>query len=107
MLSYIIMLEKLIKDTHKLDLKELRQLYNHIRSILPPAVVYQQKPAKCGCKRCKEGGKGHGSYWYAYFTYQNKTHCIYVGKEKREIDPLKELEKKKIRKRRLRNNGRI
>ncbi len=47
------MLGKLIKDTHKLDLKELRQLYNHIRSILPPAVVYQQKPAKCGCKKCK------------------------------------------------------
>ncbi len=52
-----------------------------------------------------DSGKGHGSYWYAYFTYQGKTHSIYVGKEKREIDPLKELEKKKNRKRGLRNNG--
>ena len=101
------MLDRLIKDTHKLDLKELRQLYNHIRSILPPAVVYQHKPAKCGCKKCKEGGPGHGLYWYGYFTYKGKTRCVYVGKEKREIDPLEELEKKKIRKRRLRNNGRI
>jgi len=43
MLSYIIMLVKLIKDTHKLDLKELRQLYNHIRSILPPRQSYINK----------------------------------------------------------------
>ncbi len=99
------MLDKLIIDTQQLDLKKLRQLYNYIGSLLPPAVVYQQKPSKCGCKKCKEGGTGHGNYWYAYFTYQNKTHCIYVGKEKREIDPLKELEKKKNRKRGLRNNG--
>jgi len=93
------MLDKLLEDSMQLNQKELRQLYNHIGSLLPPAVVYQQKSSSCGCKKCKEGGKGHGSYWYAYFTYQNKTHCIYVGKEKREIDPLKELEKKKNRKR--------
>ena len=93
------MLDKpLLKQINSLDLKELRELKNYIASLLPPAVVYQQKPAKCGCKKCKEGGKGHGSYWYGYFTYQNKTHCIYIGKEKREIDPLKELEKKENRK---------
>lgn len=78
----------------KLDSNELRQLYNWIRKLLPPSVVYQQKPTKCGCKKCKEGGKGHGLYWYAYFTYQNKTYCIYLGKEKREIDPLEVLSKK-------------
>lgn len=94
------MLDKqLLKQVKSLDLKELRELYNHIGTLLPPAVVYQQKPAKCGCKKCKEGGPGHGKYWYAYFTYQNKTHCIYIGKERREIDPLKELEKKEKRKR--------
>lgn len=94
------MLDKtLLKQIKTLNLKELRELHNYIRSHLPPAVVYQQKPAKCGCKQCKEGGKGHGLYWYAYFTYQNKTHCIYVGKKKREIDPLDELEKKKSRRR--------
>lgn len=81
-----------------LDKHELRQLYIWIGKKLPPAVVYQHKPTKCGCKKCKEGGKGHGLYWYAYFTYQNKTHCIYLGKEKRDIDPIEELEKKKIRK---------
>lgn len=93
------MLDKIMHDTRKLGLKELRQLYNHIGSLLGPAVVYQQKPAKCGCKRCREGGKGHGLYWYAYFTYEGKTHCIYVGKEKREINPLEELEKKKSKRR--------
>lgn len=91
------MLDKLLQNINQLELNELRQLYNHIGYLLPPAVVYQQKPSKCGCKKCKEGGPGHGSYWYAYFTYQNNTHCIYVGKDKREIDPLKELEKKKSR----------
>lgn len=93
------MLDKIIHETHKLGLNELRQLYNHIGSILGPAVVYQQKPAKCGCKKCKEGGEGHGLYWYAYFSYQGKTHCIYIGKEKREINPLEELEKKKSKRR--------
>ena len=91
--------KSLLKQIKTLNLKELRELHTYIRSHLPPSVVYQQKPAKCGCKKCKEGGKGHGLYWYAYFSYQNKTHCIYVGKEKREIDPLEELEKKKSRRR--------
>lgn len=89
----------LMENINKLDLRELRQLYNHIGSLLPPAVVYQQKPAKCGCKRCKEGGPGHGLYWYAYFSYQGKTRCIYVGKEKREINPLEELKKKQSKRR--------
>jgi len=93
------MIDKIINDTHKLDIHELRQLYNHISSILGPAVVYQHKPAKCGCKRCREGGVGHGLYWYAYFSYQGKTHCVYVGKDKREINPLIELEKKQSKRR--------
>lgn len=88
------MLDMLINQVNALDSSELRALYNHIGELLGPAVVYQQKPAKCGCDRCKSGGPGHGLYWYAYFTYQGKTHCIYVGKEKREINPLEELEKK-------------
>lgn len=93
------MLDKIIQDTKKLDLNELRKLQNLIGSLLPPAVAYQQKPAKCGCKKCKSGGPGHGKYWYGYFSYRGKTHCIYIGKEKREIDPLKELEKKKSKRR--------
>jgi hypothetical protein len=93
------MLDKAILNHLKsLNISELRELKQYIDSLLPPAVVYQHKPAKCGCNKCKEGGPGHGQYWYAYFTYHNKTHCIYVGKERREIDPLQELEKKKNRK---------
>jgi hypothetical protein len=91
--------KSILKQSESLSLKELRELHSYIQLHLPPAVIYQQKLAKCGCKKCREGEKGHGQYWYAYFTYQNKTHCIYVGKEKREIDPLKELEQKKSRKR--------
>jgi len=103
MLPLLIVLDKIMNETKELNLSELRKLYNHIGALLPPAVVYQQKPSKCGCKRCKARGSGHGLYWYAYFSYQNKTHCIYVGKEKREIHPLEELEKKKSRKRRFKN----
>ena len=91
-------LDKVIKDLSQLDSSELRELYNRIGAMLGPAVVYQQKPAKCGCQKCKEGGPGHGLYWYAYFTYQGKTHCVYVGKEKREVNPLEELEKKRSKK---------
>lgn len=60
-------------------------------ALFQPSIVYQQKPAKCGCVKCKEGG--HGLYWNGYFTNQRKTHCVYVGKEKREINPIEELEK--------------
>ena len=92
------MLDKsLLKKVKSLPLNDLRELHSYIQSKLPPSVVYQQKPAKCGCKKCKEGGKGHGLYWYAYFTYKNKTHCIYIGKEKRNIFPLEELSKKRNR----------
>ena len=92
------MLDMILNQINVLDSSELRTLYHHIGSLLGPAVVYQQKPAKCGCAKCKEGGPGHGLYWYAYFTYQGKTHCIYVGKEKREINPLEELEEKRSKK---------
>ncbi|GJM16109.1 MAG: hypothetical protein DHS20C13_14360 [Thermodesulfobacteriota bacterium] len=87
-----MMLDKIIDQLESLDQTELRILYNHIGSALPPSVVYQHKPSKCGCKKCKEGGPGHGKYWYAYFSYDGKTHCVYIGKEKREIDPIYELE---------------
>ncbi len=70
----------------KLDQKELRELNNHIKELLHPAVVYVQKPSKCGCKNCREGGSGHGNYWYGYFSYKGKTHCVYVGKDKIDID---------------------
>lgn len=95
------MLDNILKDrVNQLSTTELKELYNYIEKKIPPSVVYYQKPIRCGCKKCKEGGKGHGNYWYAYFTYKGKTHCVYVGKEKREIDPLKELRKKKSKARR-------
>ena len=85
----------LISNIGQLEIGDLRKLHKWIGERIPPSVVYQRKSAKCGFKKCKEGGKGHGLYWYAYFTYQGKTHCVYVGKEKREINPLEELERKK------------
>ena len=87
----------LLGSIKQLNEKDLRKLYKWIGERIPPSVTYQQKSSKCGCKKCKEGGKGHGLYWYAYFTYKNKTHCIYVGKEKRKINPLVELSNKKNR----------
>lgn len=94
------MLDNIFMSTiGQLDVMDLRKLHKWIGERIPPSVVYQQKAIKCGCKKCKEGGKGHGLYWYAYFTYQGKTRCVYVGKEKREINPLEELEKKKSKRR--------
>ena len=92
------MLDKtLISQIDNLEIEDLRKLQSLIRKRIPPSVVYQQKRARCGCKSCKEGGEGHGLYWYAYFTYQGKTRCVYVGKEKREIDPLEKLESKQTK----------
>ncbi len=88
-----MMLDKILEQTNQLSQKELRRLNKYINSKLHPAVVYKQKPSKCGCKKCKEEGIGHGMYWYAYFTYEGKTRCIYVGKQKREINPIEELNK--------------
>ena len=85
----------LLQQIKNLQINDLRELYNLIGEKLPPAVVYYQKPIRCGCKKCKEGSKGHGNYWYAYFSYEGKTHCVYVGKERRTINPLDEIKKKK------------
>jgi len=84
--------KSLIDQIDNLEIHNLRESPELER--IPPFVVYQQKRAKCGCKKCKEGGPGHGLYWYAYFTYLNKTHCICIGKEKRNIDVVEELRKK-------------
>ena len=92
------MLDKqLVDQINRLDYKGLRMLQSLIRDRIPPSVVYQQKPARCSCKKCKEGGEGHGLYWYAYFTYRGKTRCVYIGKEKKEINPFEAIEKKKLR----------
>jgi hypothetical protein len=78
----------------RLDRRALRELRSHIDGLIGPAVVYQQKSSRCGCEKCKSDGPGHGLYWYAYFTYGGKTRCVYIGKEFREIDPIRELKKK-------------
>lgn len=77
----------IIKDNiQKLTPGELQELRRYINDIAPPAVSYQKR----------------GEYWYGFFRHGDKVHCVYVGKERREIDPLVELEKKqsKAKKRR-------
>lgn len=87
----------LLQTIDNLNTEDLRELYKYIKEKLPPAVVYQQKSIRCGCEKCKKGMIGHGNYWYAYFTYKGKTRCVYIGKEKREINPIEEFKKRKIK----------
>lgn len=89
------MLDKhLLYRVRQLDRQSLRELGSHIHALLGPAVVYQQKSSRCGCEKCKAGGSGHGLYWYAYFTHSGKTHCVYIGKEFMEINPLEIIEQR-------------
>ena len=76
------MLDKIKKDMIRLEPGELQELRRYINDIAPPSVSYQKR----------------GDYYYAFFRYGDRVHTIYVGKEKREIDPLAELQKKESNK---------
>jgi hypothetical protein len=51
------------------------------------SVTYQRELVTCGklaCKKCRGNvGRGHGPYWFAYWTTGNKTRSLYIGKERR------------------------
>jgi predicted ATPase/DNA-binding SARP family transcriptional activator/Tfp pilus assembly protein PilF len=53
---------------------------------LPPAgahVTYSQQYRRCrkvGCALCRNGGKGHGPYWFAYWREDGKVRSRYLGK---------------------------
>ncbi len=78
------MLDRLKRDIKKLSPGELQKLRKYVNYIAPPSVSYQKR----------------GAYWYAFFRYGREVHTVYVGKEKKGIDPFAELEKKKSTKRR-------
>ena len=43
---------------------------------------YQLEYIKCGKPKCKcTKGKGHGPYWYAYWSEGGKTRSKYIGKK--------------------------
>lgn len=103
------MFDKILLDKiNKLNQMELIELSNFINSLISkPRVTYIQRPVKCGqkhCRKCNEG-IGHGLYWYAMFRYLGKQYMAYIGKEKREIDPLVELKKKQRRKTKPKKGG--
>lgn len=48
--------------------------------------TYSREWVRCGkanCKRCKDGGPGHGPYWYAYHYSPTAKRRIktYLGKD--------------------------
>jgi len=93
--------KNLIESINRLGQLELYELDSYIHSVIKrPRVTYIQRPSKCGqphCKNCRNGGKGHGLYWYAKFRYKGKQYMGYVGKEKEEIDAMDIIKKKKRR----------
>ncbi len=47
--------------------------------------TYRQEYIRCNrerCKRCADGGQGHGPYWYAYRREDGKLRKRYIGKER-------------------------
>jgi len=101
------MMDKIILDSvSKLNQLELYELNKHVQSLIKrPWLTYIQRPSKCGqshCKKCRNGGKGHGMYWFAKFRYQGRQHMAYVGKQKKEIDVLGIIRRKN---RRIKDRG--
>ena len=46
------------------------------------AMTYQLELVRCGKERCHcATGKGHGPYWYGYWSSGGKTRSKYIGKE--------------------------
>jgi hypothetical protein len=44
--------------------------------------TYRLVAIRCGKENCKcSGGKGHGPYWYAFWSDRGATRCEYVGKK--------------------------
>src|SRR5919108_6027757 len=44
-------------------------------------VTYRQQYTRCGkqrCRKCREG-RGHGPYWYAYWSEKGRTVSKYIG----------------------------
>jgi predicted ATPase/DNA-binding SARP family transcriptional activator len=48
------------------------------------SVRYSQQYRRCGkqdCPVCRDGGRGHGPYWYAYWWDQGRVRSRYLGKQ--------------------------
>lgn len=41
----------------------------------------QHQLRRCSCQRCKEGGSGHGYFYYAYYYKDGRMWGVYLGKE--------------------------
>jgi hypothetical protein len=73
------------------------------------SVTYQLERVSCGKTQCKKCAghvrKGHGPYWFAYWTEGNKTRTVYIGKERRPaskvLGELAERRKERARERAL------
>ena len=46
------------------------------------SMTYQLELVRCGKERCHcAAGKGHGPYWYGYWSSRGKTKSKYIGKK--------------------------
>jgi hypothetical protein len=44
--------------------------------------TYRQVAVRCGKENCRcANGKGHGPYWYAFWSENGQTRCRYIGKK--------------------------
>jgi hypothetical protein len=52
--------------------------------------TYRLVSIRCGKENCKcASGKGHGPYWYAFWSEGGKTRSKYVGKKRPEPTPAR------------------
>ena len=92
--------DRLIDELATLTVPSLRRVHDAAAALLAcyaetadpdygrpvePRETYRQEYVRCGklaCKRCADGGQGHGPYWYAYRREGGKLKKRYIGKER-------------------------
>lgn len=96
-------LARILENLETLRLAELRQVEARARELIEriaewqkpaptaeeiqraPGGCYRQEYVRCGkerCKKCADGGQGHGPYWYLYRYQNGGIRKTYIGKER-------------------------
>jgi len=79
---------QLIRESEKTKRKKVaRSKSSGRREVVEERVrdnkTYRLVLVRCGKENCKcaKGPKGHGPYWYAFWSERGTTRCEYVGKK--------------------------
>lgn len=83
-LDQLIELDRIVRQLIQKAKAEVRRATRKRKIIEERAVdnkTYRLVAIRCGKENCKcATGRGHGPYWYAFWSDHGKTRCEYIGK---------------------------